>query len=263
MISEYYTAEEAMKKLNRPRSTFFKEVENGLIPFELEEGRQRGRRFPKQAIDILAKRQHKTRYKDQGPKHLIFSPSSPADSWAEVQIGMSLYGEDDIVPYEKLLDWRDINDEIFMCVKDQGQVVGYSTLMPVDESVMLPLMKDTMREKDIPLKAIRQWTEPNLTVYIASVTVKPSGDSTTDRARGSFLIRNTIKWALSLNRQFSIKKWFGIGATPEGQRLLEGLGFTEVVSVHNGERKGYTVEDIRSPVRLFGVFLKQMEEQTK
>jgi len=75
-----------------------------------------------------------------------------------------------------------------MCVKDQGQVVGYATLIPVDESVMIPLMKDTMREKDIPLKAIRQWTEPNLAVYIASVTVKPSGDSNTDRVRGSFLI---------------------------------------------------------------------------
>jgi len=65
MISDYYTAEEAMKKLNKLRSTFFKEIENGLIPFELEEGGQRGRRFPKQAIDIFAKIQHKTRYKDQ------------------------------------------------------------------------------------------------------------------------------------------------------------------------------------------------------
>jgi len=55
--TNYYTAEEAMKKLGKPRSTFFKEVENGLIPFELDPGRQRGRRYPKQAIDVLARRQ--------------------------------------------------------------------------------------------------------------------------------------------------------------------------------------------------------------
>ncbi len=82
----YYTAEEAMKKLNKPRSTFFKEVENGLIPFELAPGRQRGRRFPKTAIDIIARRQQ-VKYRQKGPTHLVFSPSSPADMWAEIQIG--------------------------------------------------------------------------------------------------------------------------------------------------------------------------------
>jgi hypothetical protein len=263
MSIEYYNAEEAMQKLNKPRSTFFKEVENGLIPFELEDGRQRGRRYPKPAIDILAQRQRRTRYKNEGPTHLIFSPSSLADLWAEVQIGTSLYGEDDIVPYEKLLDWRDINDEIFMCVKEQGQLVGYATLLPVDESIMLPLMKDTIRERDIPSKAIRQWTEPNLTVYVCSITVKPSGSAKVDATRGSFLIKNSIKWALSLNRQSSITKWFGIGASAEGQKLFESLGFTEVVSVQEGERKGYILEDVRKPVKLINMVLKEMEGQTK
>src|SRR5436305_13581662 len=99
MEAEYYTAEEAIEVLKKPRSTFFKEVETGLIPFELEPGRQRGRRFPKQAIDILARRQQ-TRYKQRSPNHLVFTPSSPADIWSEVQIGTSLYGEDDIVPFD-------------------------------------------------------------------------------------------------------------------------------------------------------------------
>src|SRR5947209_10132342 len=103
METAYYTAEEAMRKLNKPRSTFFKEVETGLMPFELEPGRQRGRRFPKQAIDVLARRQQ-TRHKQKGPSHLVFTPSSPADIWSEVQIGLSLYGEDDIVPFDTLLE---------------------------------------------------------------------------------------------------------------------------------------------------------------
>jgi len=46
-------------------------------------------------------------------------------------IGRDLYGDDDIVPYETLLEWRDINDEIFMALKDRGQVVGYSSDMPL------------------------------------------------------------------------------------------------------------------------------------
>lgn len=259
MDVSYYTAEEAMRKLNKPRSTFFKEVENGLIPFELEPGRQRGRRFPKQAIDILARRQQ-TKHKQKGPTHLIFSPSSPADMWAEIQIGTSLYGEDDIVPYEKILEWRDINDEMHMSVKDRGHVVAYSCLMPLEERVMLPLIQDTIRERDIPNKAIRQWTDPQLSIYISSITVEPTGNPTRDKELGRFILKHTIKWALSLYRQFDIKNWYGIGATAEGQALFETLGFTEIASVHEGKRKGYLLQDVRNPVRLINLFLKNVDK---
>jgi hypothetical protein len=259
MNTEYYTAEEAMKRLNKPRSTFFKEVENGLIPFELEPGRQRGRRYPKEAIDVLARRQQ-TRHRQKGPLHLVFSPSSPADMWTEIQIGISLYGEDDVVPYEKILEWRDVNDEMHMSVKDRGQVIAYSCLMPLDENIMLPLIQDRIRGRDIPTKAIRQWTDPTLSVYVSSTTVKPSGNATRDKEVGRFLLRHTIKWALSLYRQYDIKNWYGIGATPEGQALFEALGFTEIASVHEGKRKGYILQDVRNPVRLINQFLKETEK---
>ncbi len=258
MQGEYYTAEEAMKKLSKPRSTFFKEVDIGLIPFELEPGRQRGRRFPKQAIDTLAERQY-TKHRQKGPIHLIFSSSTPADLWTEVQIGVDLYGEDDIVPFGKLLDWRDINDELFMNAKDQGQVVAYSSLMPLEESIIHPLLEDKIRERSIPLKSIRQWTDPHVSVYISSVTVKPTGNRQKDRSVGRFIIKNTIKWALTLNQQYDIKNWYGIGATPEGQSLFETLGFEEIISLYDGQRKGYRVDDIRTPTRLIDLALKEIE----
>src|SRR5437763_10796778 len=224
-----------MRKLNKPRSTFFKEVENGLIPFELERGRQTGRRLPKAAIDILAGRQQ-MKYRQMGPTHRIFSPSSAADTWTEIQIGISLYGEDDIVPYDKILEWRDVNDEIQMSVKDRGLVVAYSCLMPLEESIILPLIHDKIRERDIPTKSIKQWTDPQISVYVSSATVKPTGNLTKDKEIGRFLLKQTLKWALSLNRQYDIKNWYGIGATPEGQALLEALSFKEIASVHGGAR---------------------------
>ena len=258
MEPQYYTTEEAMKKLNKPRSTFFKEVENGLIPFDLEPGRQRGRRFPKEAIDVMARRQQ-VKFKQKGPTHLVFSPSSPADVWVEVQIGRELYGDDDIVSFETLLEWRDINDEIFMSVKDGSQVVGYSSLMPLEEGILLPLIQDKIREQNIPIKSIKQWTDPRLSVYVSSVTVKPSGNLERDEIIAAFLIKQTTKWALSLNRQFNIKNWYGIGATPKGQRLLSGLGFTEIVNINDGERKGYLLEDIKQAARVVNKLLKELE----
>ena len=256
---EYYTAEEAMKKLNKPRSTFFKEVETKLIPFEIEPGRQRGRRYPKEAIDVLARRQQ-IKYRQKGPTHLIFSSSSPADTWTEVRIGVDLYGEDDIVPFERLLEWRDINDEIQMSVKDRGQVIAYSSLMPLDESIMLPLLEDKIRERDIPGKAIKQWTDPQLSVYVSSITVKPTGRETRDKEIGRFLLKHTIKWALSLYRQYDIKNWYGIGATSKGQALFESLGFTEITNVHDGERKGYFLQGSKNLASIVNKFLREMDK---
>src|SRR6266567_4556742 len=205
--------------------------------------------------------QHTPRRKDREPTHLIFTPSTPADLWAEVQIGRDLYGEDDIVPYETLLEWRDINDEIFMALKDRGQVVGYSSLIPIEESILTRLIQDKIRERDIPTRAIKEWTDSYLSVYPATLTVKPSGKPIKDRERGRFLIKETLKWALSLNRQFDIKNWYGIGATQEGQHLFESLGFSEIVSLYNGERKGYHAEDIKQPVKLVNRLLTEINRQ--
>ncbi len=257
-MSGYYSAQEAMAILKKPRSTFFKEVDDGLIPFELEEGRQRGRRFPKEAIDTLSERQKHRRAAKVIPP-LVFSPSSLADTWTEVQIGISLYGEDDIVPYSTLLDWRDVNDQIQMSVKENGQVIAYSSLMPIEESILLPLLEDKIRERDIPIGAIKQWIDPNLSVYVSSVTVKPSGNRAIDRARGQFLLKKTFQWAIRIFQQSDIKNWYGIGASPEGQHLFESLGFKQITSTDNGQRKGYFLEDIRTVAPL----IKKMFEETK
>ncbi|GHO52888.1 hypothetical protein [Ktedonobacter robiniae] len=259
MSNEFYSAEEAMKKLGKPRSTFFKEVENGLIPFEIEPGRQRGRRYPKEAIDTLAKRQY-TKNKRQGPTHLVFSPSNVADTWSEVQIGAHLYGEDDIVPFDTLLEWRDINDEMQMSVKEQGQLIAYSSLMPLDEDIMLALLNDKIRERDIPLEAIRQWTDPSISVYVCSLTVKPTGNAKRDADVGRFIITQTLKWATKQNSQFDIKNWYGIGATAKGQEIFENLGFTEIVNLYGGERKGYLLQNLKTPAKLIKKYLSSIKD---
>lgn len=257
MSDRYYTLEEVMEKLDKSRSTVLREAKAGLIPYELEEGKKKGRRYPKQAIDALAEVQSRKK-KDKNSVGLIFSPSTPNDLWAEVTIGRDLYGEDDIVPYKQLLEWREVNDEIYMSLKENRRVIAYSSLMPLSEDIIRSLLEDRIRERDIPISAIRQWTDPQISVYIASITVKPTGDLQKDRDRGRILIRQTLKWALSLDRQSDIKNWYGIGATKEGQEVFERLGFTEIVSLYDGERKGYYVEDVKGPTKLVNQVLREM-----
>jgi hypothetical protein len=59
-----------------------------------------------------------------------------------------------------------------MSLKEEGRVIAYSNVMPLEERILLPLLEDKIRERDIPLDAIKQWTDPRLSVYVASATVK-------------------------------------------------------------------------------------------
>src|SRR5579875_2451516 len=128
LSKQYYELEDVMRLLRKSRSTVIREANAGKIPTE---GPKRNRRYPKEAIDALVEiEESKKRKKEQ---NVIFSPSTPNDLWQEVAIGRELYGDDDIVPFKTLLQWREINDEMFMSLKYKGNVVGYSSLMPLDE----------------------------------------------------------------------------------------------------------------------------------
>src|SRR5258708_16386074 len=98
------------------------------------------------------------------------------------------------------------------------------------------------------------------TTLFRSITAKPTGNLQQERERGQILLRNTLKWALSVDRQFDIKNWYGIGATKDGQHIFARLGFTEILSLYNGERKGYYLEDVKRPVKLINQLLKEMEK---
>jgi hypothetical protein len=256
--NNFYTLEEVMRLLNKSKSTVLREAKSGDIPSILEPGKQKGRQYPKRAIDVLVERQKKRGYTK--PPKLVFSYSTISDLWSEVEIGRELYGDDDIVSYETLLEWRDINEEIFMSLKDEGRVVAYSSLMPLDEKILIPLLEDKIREQDIPLNSIKSWTDSQLSVYVASTTVKPTGNEAIDKNRGEILLRHTIQWALTVQRQYDIKNWYGIGATKEGQKILETLGFNEIVSLYNGERKGYKLNNSITPS---ASILNKMLERTE
>lgn len=256
MSDEYYTAKEAMKILHESRSTFYRDVEAGLIPFEIEDGKKRGKRFPKEAIELHAQRRQK-RKKPQ--LNLIFVRSTNADIWTAVQHAHRIYGEENSITYRKALEWLDINNELFMSVKEGEKLVGMATFIPLEETIIHLLTHNKLREKNIPERAIKSWTDPGLSIYVAGLVVVSSRQVNTDRERGRFLLRNTLKWAIALHQQYTIKNWYAVATTTEGQSILERLGFEEIATLEGGKRRGYVLRDTSKPVRLISMFLKQLD----
>lgn len=127
------------------------------------------------------------------------------------------------------------------------------TFIPLEESTIEALIHNKIRERNIPLWTIRKWNEPELSVYIPTISIFPSGNKVTDKGRGRSLICLTLRWALALNRQYDLKNWYAIGATPEGINLLRKLGFQPI----EGTREGYVLDDIETAMPVIKDFLKE------
>lgn len=253
MEKQYYTAKEAMQILKKPNATFYREAKAGLIPHI---GKRPNMRFPKEAIDALAE----VGTFDEEETSLTFTLSTIATAWEKQDMAHS-YEEEDIVPFKNVLEWRKVNSELSMDVKEGDKLRGWITFLPLDEKVIIALIRDEIREKDIPLRAIKRWSEKQLSVYIPIIEVISSGNRSKDRRIGVYLLKKAIKWAINLTIRYDIKNWYGIGVTTDGQAILEALGFKEIMSLEEGKRKAYMLETKIKPVRLVSALLNEMKEQ--
>ena len=255
----YYTFNEVLKILGRKKSTLYREIEEGKIPFDLPSEKKIGMRFPKEGIETIAKRERKERSEKQSVR-LKFEPSTTADLWSAVNNARKIYGPEDVISFERALEWRDINPDISMSVKYGKVLAGMVTFLPLNEEIALALLRDNVRERDIPDQAIHQWTDQQISVYIAGIATIPSGNQRLNSLYGQFLLRHAIKWGIVLTTQCDIKNWYGIGVTPEGQQILNALGFQEILSLEDGVRKGYVLNSTTTqPTRLIRRYLGNIE----
>lgn len=249
---KYYTPEEVMKLLDISKATLNRRAEAGDIPSELEEGKKRGRKYPKEAIDAHIKLQ-----KPKDNRKLTFGPTTNSELWASYQNHFRLYEIEDIVPYDRLLEWKEANSDIFMSAREGGKRIGGVTIMPLAEDTIKSLIEEKIREKVIEQWNIRKWSEKNLTAYIPSISIHHTGDDQRDRERGMFIIRCAIRWAISLDKQCDIKKWYAIGATPEGKKLVEHLGFKKI----EGKRDAYLLTDIKNAAKPLQSLINKLEQE--
>ena len=252
MEQNFYEAKQVAELLKISIPTVYRKAKSGDIPAS---GKRPNIKFPKEAIDALVEFGDEEELNSK----LIFAPSTNAELWEGLEITRSLYGTEDEVPYKRLIEWQKANNEIFMSLREGKKLVGAITFMPIEEKIAIALIHDEIREKDIPGKAIKKWTDKGISVYVPTIEVISSGNLKRDRERGQFLLRRTIKWAIMLTIQHDIKNWYAIGATPEGQAILEALGFNLITQFDGGKRKGYMIDTISKPVRFVSRFIAEIE----
>jgi hypothetical protein len=252
MEERYYKQEEVMRLLGISKATLNRRAEEGTIPSELEAGKKRGRKYPKEAIDA-----HVKLLKPKSLATLTFGPTTNSELWASYQNHFSMYKVEDIVTYDRLLEWKEANKDIFMSAREGGKRIAGVTIIPLAEDVIKSLIDGIIREQDIQQWSIREWSEKNLTVYIPSISIHHTGDEEEDRERGHFIIRSAIRWAISLDKHYDIKKWYAIAATPEGEKLIKHLGFEKIA----GKEKSYVLTDLKKATKPIRSFIEKLERE--
>ncbi|MBA2680205.1 MAG: hypothetical protein H0U76_17635 [Ktedonobacteraceae bacterium] len=235
----YYTLQQALDILGMPKSSFFDMVKDGRIRSYLPPHRKRGALYDKEQIDAIASIQVATGQAAPNDEKLIFGNSTEADLGQEVAIGLDLFGADDIVPLRLLRQWWMRNPEMFLALKRQdGVLVGYSSVTPMKLETIMKLLRDEIREADIDINDIYPYyVGVPLDCYIASLTVVPGPKQ---REYATQLINDVAHFILGLGeRGVYIQAFYCIGASEEGRRIAHNLGFTEIYTSPSGDRSGY------------------------
>lgn len=252
MEEGFLTAREAMALLKKEKSAFYENAKQGIYPSIKVKGKLL---FPREAIEALASVEGPSEFEG-----LRFGRATNADMWERRQHNLQIYQPDDMITYRRALEWRQQNDDICMSLYDNNVMCGGVTAMPVDEPVILALCHDEIRERDIPLSAIHKWTDKRLSVYFPTISIIQSGNPHVDAKRGAFLIRGAIRWCVTLHVQHDIASWYGIGVTPEGQAILEALGFQCFLTLDNGERKSYKLDSLKNGSYMLRNILTKVED---
>jgi hypothetical protein len=220
----YYTASEAIKRLNMPKTTFHHYVKIGKIKKKIPYGRKEGY-YEKSYIDKMAEASqlYAIQYAEEPT---TFSVATPEDVQGIYQVVTSLWGALSATPVEKRLEWYKSNPEIDYVVKHEGIVTGYLSIMPLKHEIIEQLMSAKIRGWDIKPEDILPFTPGmELECYVGAAVRAGLHDS---KKYGMRLISGAIKVLKDLaQRGIIIKKMYGVSDTPDGIRLSRGLGFEE------------------------------------
>ncbi len=250
MTDETYNAKEAMNILKLPSTTFYRKVKEGAIPYR---GRKPNMRFPKGAIHAIAELKAEKKEVDK----LTFKRATVAAIWDRRDTTEQPDNNEDTVPFKTVLAWRERNKDIYMQVSEGKNTLGWTAFLPLEEQIVLELIENKRQEKDIPPEAIRKWSAEQISVYIFTLEVLPSSDEIRDIEVAAFLIRKTIKWALTLKERYDIKNWYAVAPNRQSQAILTALGFKEISSSDGGKKKVYKLETMVRPAKLLKNFLRK------
>lgn len=235
----YYTAKEAMTILGMTYSALQNQVDADNLHPVTPPGR-RQKVYPKEEVDELKREMDAwfiSRKQAKTPS-AKFVRATAQDMPQAVALSDAIFGGVNIIPLEKRIEWLEKNPEIDYFLKQENQVVGYVSLVPLRPETIDDLLKKRRFAKELTADDILTY-EPGVPVDIYGMAIGglPGVSLGQKRVWGERLIMGVKDVLLDFARRGIVIRSIKAHSTkPDGIRLLKHLGFTETEASFPGMR---------------------------
>ena len=256
-MNNVYTAAQAIKKLNIPRSTFYHLIKQGEIPEGITVPLRKQAYYPKKEIDKLAEERMRILAEfEQSPERLVFMLPSRDDLVQLVDIDRLVFHEETLITPDEQVARFAYNPEAVHVLKDTKTdvVVGGVTISPLKQDVLEKLIALEIDETQVKPEDYRPYTtEHPQDCYIIGIIARPG---LSEKYYASRLLHAALHYLIELlERGVIIRRLYTVATTEDGDRLAQSLHFTRL----SGEWEG-KYEDFRRP---YVLDLAAKESQSK
>ncbi len=235
----FYTASEAIKKLNMPRTTFHHYVKIGKIKKKVPRGHKEGY-YEKSYIDKMAQASelYAIQYAEDPS---TFSVATDDDLPGIYDVLVSLWGTLNATTTETRLSWHKVNPEIDYVVKQEGIVVGFVNVKPVRHETIEQYIREEIEVKDIKASDILPFTPGVPLECEAGIAVRAGVYD--PQKYGMRLLGGIIDVMKGFaERGILIKRIYTRSSTPDGIRIARGLGFEDISPTPNQSSRLFVLD---------------------
>ncbi|MEH7503033.1 hypothetical protein V7152_13675 [Neobacillus drentensis] len=145
------------------------------------------------------------------------------------------------------------NNRVYKIVEENGELKGYSSLIPLDKRTYDRLLMGQIEESKICHHVLAYEEGKEVYIYFSSIIVDIFHENR--KKYSTALILNLLDWIQDIEETGVIIKEFGmIAITDAGNRICKRMGFKKVweVEEHGKKYNVYkgTVEDVRNGIKV-------------
>lgn len=179
MTTKYVTWSEGASILGIGRSSFFYLVESGKISIESGRGPRDGRYsledIQRVAEERVTGRHRKASHRRTRPTPVLIDWLSPDDIPAILRLDKIVYDEMFLAEMERYRQWSEKNGQLAIAAFDtksnRQTMLAYIACLPLDESVILQIMREEREEISITQDEIQSYEHPGPYTLLANSAV--------------------------------------------------------------------------------------------
>lgn len=264
-MNNYYTAAEAIKRLNIPRSTFYHLIKTGDIPEGVIVPLRKQALYPKKDIDKLVEERARVLAEyEQTPERLKLMLPNREDLIQLVDIDRMVFQEETLILPEEQMARFAYNPEAIHVLKDTktNTVLGGITISPLKQDVLEKLIRLEIDETQVKPEDYQPFV-PGKTqdCYVIGIIARPG---IAEKYYAGKLLYGALNYLIELLEQNTIiRRIYTVATTEDGDRLARSLHFQLISESWQGQyedfRHSYVLdlETKESKSKLINKYLQQ------